>query len=382
MHRITDREDIPRRSYRPTQDYCLTCYRVLKRSHIISRKNLITMDGYLHLTSWGYRCPDPNCETSHKIYHSKEAEALHLPNRQFGRDLIVHVGYRRFWYHQTMYEIHDWLRQDMQIHISERQVLNLITDFLALLGAAQPAKVAHQFKQLKKVIIGLDGMQPQKGNLCLYIARELTTDLTVLAKNLADSSQMTIQTKLLQPLKKLVAENQLTWYGIVRDAQESLRAAVVKELSTVPYQACQSHCLRKAGELTFNADRNMKKRLKASFRQRLKRVEKQIASLSENDPCRSVLADYADAMHSTLLMGGVAPFELGGIRVFEDLSALGTSLARCSDTGTHKLLTRLLKITECRHPFSQEVERLRKQRQWLIEIEDLLDQGFPVLIIT
>jgi hypothetical protein len=38
-------------------------------------------------------------------------------------------------------------------------------------------------------------------------------------------------------------------------------------------------------------------------------------------------------MHATLLEGGVAPFELGGLRVFDDLTALAGSLARCQEKG-------------------------------------------------
>lgn len=298
------------------------------------------LDGPVLVTSWGYHCPSPDCLEQETIYRSVEAEKLHLRKKQFGRDVIVHIGYRRFWYHQTMYEIHDWLTQDLGLTVSERQVLNLIADFLALLRAAQPAKVRDQLKTLihssplgKRWIVGLDGMQPEKGNTCLYIVRELQLDLTLLAENLDDSSDATIRARLLQPLKALVEEMGLSWYGIVSDAQESIRTAVSKELPGVRHQACQSHCLRKAGELTFQTDRNMKKRLKASFRQRLKRVERRIERLPEVDPFRPVLADYADAMRATLLEGGIAPFQLGGVRVFDDLSALAASLARCQKKG-------------------------------------------------
>lgn len=37
------------------------------------------------------------------------------------------------------------------------------------------------------------------------------------------------------------------------------------------------------------------------------------------------------------------------------------------------LLNRLIKITACRLPFSQQVDDLRQQRQWLIDLEHLLD---------
>jgi len=324
---------VPRHSYLPEKSLCLICRTPVKRSHILWRKELILLTGPVEAISWAYRCPDPACAGAEKVHFSAEAETLHLKHRRFGRDVVVHVGYRRFWYHQTMYEIHEWLIRDLGLTVSDRHVLNLIADFLALLRAAQPAKVRAQLKLLKQLIVGLDGMQPEKGNTCLYIVRELQLDLTLLAENLDDSSDATLRARLLQPLKALAEEMGLSWHGVVSDAQESIRTAVSKELPGVPHQACQSHCLRKAGDLTFQADRNMKKRLKASFRQRLRRVEQRIERLPEADPFRPVLADYADAMRTTLLEGGVAPFALGGMRVFDDLTALAASLTRCQEKG-------------------------------------------------
>ena len=320
-------------SFRPKEQLCPTCRSFLKRSHILWRKRQFLLTGPARIINWAYHCSNPACADAEKVHHSAEAETLHLKHRRFGRDVIVHVGYRRFWYHQTIYEIHEWLTQDLGLPISERHVLNLIADFLALLRAGQPAKVRTQLKALKRLVVGLDGMQPKKGDTCLYIARELQLDLTLLAENLDDSSDPTIRARLLQPLKALADEMGLSWHGVVSDAQGSIRTAVEKELPDVPHQACQSHCLRKAGELTFQADRNMKKCLKATFRQRLRRVERRIERLLEADPYRPVLTDYADAMRSTLLEGGVAPFELGGVRVFDDLTALAASLARCQEKG-------------------------------------------------
>lgn len=331
MQRIVNEPNEPRRSYRPQQRFCPECHQVLKRSHILWRKRLITLVGPIWVTSWGYRCPNSDCLTAKVIYRSTEAEALHLKKHQFGRDVVVHIGYRRFWYHQTIYELHDWLTLDLKLKVSVRQVLNLLQDFLALLGAAQPAKVRAKLKSLNRLIIGLDGMQPEKGNTCLYIVRELQSDLTLLAENLDESSEGEIIARLLQPLQTLAREMALPWYGIISDAQETIRTAVSKELSTVPHQACQSHCLRKAGELTFEADRHLKTQLKAALRRRLKRVEQRIARLPTPDPYQAVLADYADAMHATLLAGGVAPFDLGGLRVFDDLTALADSLGRCQE---------------------------------------------------
>ena len=334
MLNLNEQKIVPKRWYRPEQRLCPVCRSVLKRSHILWHKRLIFLTGPEDVVSWGYHCPDPTCAGACKIHRSTEAETLHLKYRRYSREVVVNVGYRRFWQHQTMYEIHEWLTHDLGLRISDRQVLNVIGDFLALLRAAQPAKVRERLKGLDRLVIGLDGMKPEKGNTCLYIVREVQLGLTLMAENLDDSVNTTLSARLFEPLKALANELGLTWQGVVSDAQESIRLAVAKSLPGVPHQACQFHCLSAAGELTFEADRSMKKHLKATFRQRLARVERRIERLPETDPYRSVLADYADAIRSTLLVGGVAPFELGGVWVFEALTDLAASLARCQKRGT------------------------------------------------
>jgi len=285
------------------------------------------------VTSWAYRCPRTDCHGAKRVYRSVKAEKLHLRQRRFSRELIVRIGHRRFWLHQTMYEIHDWLTQDLHLAICEREVANLMVDFLALLRAAQPAKIRDKLGRLQGLIITIDGMQPEKGNDCLYIVREIQCGVTLLAVNLEESSQEALCEHLFEPLKVLAQELGLPWRGVVSDAQETIRLAVARSLKDTPHQACQSHCLRDAGKLTFEADRAMKKELKASFRQALPRLRKRIQALADEDPFRPVLLDYTAAIRSVLPEGGVAPFELGGIRVYDALEDLESSVIRCQKKG-------------------------------------------------
>ena len=73
----------------------------------------------------------------------------------------------------------------------------------------------------------------------------------------------------------------------------------------------------------------MKKELKAAFRPTIKRLRKRIQGLSDQDPYRPILLDYAEAIHATLLTGGTAPFDLGGVWLFTALDDLSQSLHRC-----------------------------------------------------
>ena len=103
------------------------------------------------------------------------------------------------------------------------------------------------------------------------------------------------------------------------------------------------------------------------------RLRKRIQALPRDDPFRSVLLDYSGAIRSTLLEGGVAPFELGGIKVFDALEDLESYRVPVSKKGDHKLLRRLIVLTRHRLPFAAHIERYRRQRQWLIDLEHLLD---------
>ncbi len=326
---INKAKSMPTAYYRPEQSLCPVCGSVLIRDHILWRKHITFSTGVKRVVNWVYQCPRPDCSGASVSYSSAQAEKLHLWHRRFSRELVIRIGYQRFWHHQTRDELYAWLTQDLQVVLSEREVTNLTLDFLALLRAAQPTKIRQALRELPGLVIGLDGMQPEKGNDCLYIVRELHCGVTLLAENLEESSWETLSACLLEPLKSLAAELKLAWCGIVSDAQESIRLAVAHSLPEVPHQACQSHCLRDAGKLTFEADRAMKTELKAAFRQSLARLRKRIQTLPETDSFRAVLGDYAAAMRATLLSGGVAPFELGGVQVFEALEALEASLTRC-----------------------------------------------------
>lgn len=337
---IDKANSVPTVSYRPEHHICPLCQSRLTRSHILWRKHITFSTGVKLVLSWAYKCPRQGCSGSSMIYRSLKAETTHLWHRRFSRELVIRIGHRRFWHHQTRDELHAWLTQDLRLGISEREITDLTFDFLALLRAAQRAKIRRKLRELKGLAMGLDGMQPEKGNDCLYIVRELQSDVTLLATNLEESSWENLSEQLFEPLKSLANELKLAWHGIVSDAQESIRLAAAHSLPGVPHQACQSHCLRNAGQLTFEADRAMKTDLKAAFRQcgtvvpTLARLRKRIQASSENDPFRAVLWDYAEAMRSSLLEGGIAPFELGGVKVYEALEKLEASLERCQKKPT------------------------------------------------
>jgi len=159
--------------YRPEKRRCPYCQWKLKRRHTLWHKYLSTLEGRIHVFSQGYRCSNPDCSEPQTTYRSIEAEMLGVPECSYGIDVMVEIGYQRFWQRRTVQEIHALLRG--QVTISERQILNLLTNFLVLLRAGQAAKIAglgSQWQELGGLTLAIDGMQPEQGSPALYVVRK------------------------------------------------------------------------------------------------------------------------------------------------------------------------------------------------------------------
>jgi len=330
MRTAKDNTNVPKRYYRPEMKRCPYCQGKLKRWHKLWHKYLVTMAGRCYVISQGYRCSNPDCPEPTIVHRSQEAEALSLPGCSYGLDVIVEVGYQRFWLQRTVEEIHTLLQK--RIPISARQILNLLANFLALLRAAQPAKVAKlraQWQKLGGLVLSIDGMQPEKGSPALYVVREAQLEETLMAEILETGDHRTIATELLAPIKAWG----LPVKGVVSDAQESIRLAVGQLWPDKPHQNCQFHCLKEAGRLSYEADRALKTQLKKQLRGRLNRARQAIQRLPAPDPYRPVLLKYVRYLRFTLLVRGLAPFELGGLRLVQQLTTLEASLCRAREKG-------------------------------------------------
>ena len=175
------------------------------------------------------------------------------------------------------------------------------------------------------------------------------------AVNLQEGGQTTLAA-LLRP----VADLKLPVLGVISDAQESIRLAVAQVFVGVPHGFCHFHVLREAAKPIFEADRHMKKEIKKEVRD-LRGVERVVEQKLGMDPladtnlpaapdprgmvpapngspgqarsshqeATKVVRDVAWAMRQTLLEKGQTPFQLGGLRIYEDLDTLGQTVEYC-----------------------------------------------------
>ena len=94
---------------------------------------MVFLNGRYLVVSMGYRCPNPKCAGYKRVYASQAARRLTVRGSSFALDVMVQIGYWRFWKRWTVTQIHEVLTQERHVPISEREVLYLIGVFLVLL---------------------------------------------------------------------------------------------------------------------------------------------------------------------------------------------------------------------------------------------------------
>jgi hypothetical protein len=330
MRKAKDNANVPALYYRPLIITCPRCGAPLYRRCILWRKYVITLNGRWRIFSLGYSCSRAKCTQANVIHRSPGAEQLSPKGSSFGFDLFAQVGWWRFWDHRTLDEIATLL-QARHLPVSRRQVLNLISDFLALLRAAQPAKIATQraYFQRHGMIISIDGMEPEQGNEMLFVVREASLNLTLVAETLYSSRADLISRRLLEPVKAMGFRIR----GVISDADQNIRRAVTATLPGRPHQTCQVHCLCAAGKPIFETDRTLKTDLRRDIRAQLRPISRTLSQPAPDDPQRAVLADYAEALRDVLRADGVSPFDLAGLQLYDELARLEVSLRRCQKKG-------------------------------------------------
>jgi hypothetical protein len=332
VRRAKDNRQVGKRYYRPEQTTCPHCGHVLKRWYQVWQKHIVFLHGREWVVNMAYRCPNPRCAEPERVYVSQEARRLTVRGSSFALEVIVQIGYWRFWHRWTVTQIHAVLTQDRRVPISKREVLYLIGVFLVLFRCTYHLRVAAHAAAFRRqgVFVAIDALKPEKGNSALYVVRELKVGLVLHEATLLTADHRTLATRLLQPVKDLGYRVR----GIVSDDEKALVLAVAQTFPGVAHQTCQIHCLREAATPIANADRAFKKALKHAIRGPFYAAARALQTqLSADDPRGEVLHTYAELIRSTLTEASKPPFALGGLRVFEDLQRLEASLKRSQQKG-------------------------------------------------
>src|SRR3954451_3976372 len=201
---------------------CPTCDQPLRAANK-PRRTVTTLDGLVLLRLQVRSCRNPDCPRYRVCLRPEQEGRFALPQHEFGLDVIALVGRLRHGEHRSVPEIHAELVR-RGVPICARSVGNLLDryDELLALSTSDTTRLRRITAQAGRVILAIDGLQPDVGHEVLWVLRDVLSGEVLLAKSLLSSRQDDLA-KLLREVKAALP---VPVAGVVSDGQTSIRNAV------------------------------------------------------------------------------------------------------------------------------------------------------------
>jgi hypothetical protein len=305
---------------------CPGCGHRTRAAYTCTRK-VTMLDGVVQLCLHVRRCKHPKCPLKGRPLRPEAEGSFALPVHEFGLQVMAHVGALRYTQHRSVPEIHADLFE-RGVVISERSVTNLLDryDEALALQLGSDAHLQEVTSKLGRVVLALDGLQPDVGHEVLWVVRDILSGEILRARSLLSARQQDLAA-LLREVKDAL---RVPVVGVVSDGQHSIRKAVAEVFPKVPYQLCQFHYLREAARPIYEADRHAKKELKKKVRG-VRKLERSVEGRS--DAQAEVVQGYCAAVRSALTDDHRPPLRPSGLKLQERLNEVSESLARAGKRG-------------------------------------------------
>jgi hypothetical protein len=320
---------MPRRNARPqptrTLDLptltrlCPACGGSLRVAYT-TRRVVTALDGLTQLRLQVRACRNTDCPRQGVGLRPEAEGRFVLPQHELGLDVIALVGTLRHTQHKSIPEIHTEL-VGRGVSVCVRTLTNLLDryDELLALSTSDPKRLRRVTAAAGRVILAIDGLQPDVGHEVLWVLRDVLSGEVLLARSLLSSCQ--------DDLAELIGEvTKALWVpivGVISDGQTSIRRAVARALPGVPHQLCHFHYLREAALPIYEADRHAKVQLKKKVRG-VRPIERAVEG--REDAEAKVVRGYCAAVRSALTDDGRPPLEASGLKLRDRLAKVATSL--------------------------------------------------------
>jgi hypothetical protein len=291
----------------------------------MTQRSVTTLVGTIRLRLQVRRCRTTSCPRRAVPIRPEQEGRFALPQHEFGLDVIATIGTLRYAQHRSVPEIHAELTR-RSVPLCQRTVTNLLDryDELLALSLSDATRLRRITAAAGRVILAIDGLQPDVGHEVLWVLRDCLSGEILLARSLLSSTRDDLA-QLITEVKKAL---QVPIVGVVSDGQDSIRKAVKQALDGVPHQLCHFHYFREAAKPIYEADRHAKKELKKRVRG-VRPIERKVEG--RDDPEAKAIRGYCAAVRSALTDDGRPPLSAPGLVLKERLEAVVQSLDRVEE---------------------------------------------------
>jgi hypothetical protein len=311
------------------------------------RHPIFTLEGPRELVCRLVKCPDRECPGHHRTASPECEAAICLPRCILGWDVFCWIGQRRFSRHWSVPQIRWELQDSYRIGVSEDAVEDAIARYQAFVAAREqdPQRLAEAYRGVDKIVLSIDGLQPEKGHETLYVVRELTQKRIWFGEALVSSSADEVRRliALARQWAERLGKPVALWMS---DKQEAFLSGIAAEFPGVPHRYCQNHFLRDVAKPMLEEDSHAKVQMRSKVRG-LRAIERETLPAQHTvaasaattpaatvqpcpppNPAAAVVLDYCTVVKGILNNDQGGPLHPPGIRMAEALQSVRQSLER------------------------------------------------------
>jgi hypothetical protein len=255
-----------------------TCERCLRSLHVCDHRfhRVFSLQGPLELVCKLAHCPDPSCPAHHYTISPLAEAQITLPWWSIGWDVFCWLGFRRFTRHWSIPQLQAELRDSYRIRLSDDAISGYLRRYRCMVAARHQdaAQLAQAYQNIDRLVLTIDGLQPEKGHETLYVVRELRSKRIWFAEALLSSSTEEVR-RLLAKSKDWAKQLDKPVELWMSDKQDAFVQGIPLEFPGVPHRYCSNHFMRDVAKPVLEADSNAKVQMRRKVRG-LRDIEKQV----------------------------------------------------------------------------------------------------------
>lgn len=319
-------------------------------------RRVFTLQGAWQLICRLVHCPDKDCPGHHQTFSPASELTIAPPYWAVGWDVFCWIGQRRLSRHWSVGQIRGELADSHGINLSADAIEKYIHRYQTMLAARHqdPQRLAEEYRDVKAVVLSIDGLQPEKGHETLYVVRELSRRRVWFAQSLISSSSAEVR-RLLELARDWAKRLGKPVKGWVSDKQDAFVTGIAEVFPGAPHGYCRNHFLRELAKPALEIDSAAKVQMRSKVRG-LRSIEKEIlaqagevsvprkkepapasVTMPASEPAPAVPAsqqvalDYCTTVRGILNNDQGGPLEPPGLKMAQSLSQVRASIQRNLD---------------------------------------------------
>jgi hypothetical protein len=270
-------------------------------------RRLYLLGGATHLVSKIAHCPDKGCPGHHEVVEPAAEMLLAPPYWTIGWDVFAWMGHRRFARSWSVPQIRAELKDSYGIAVSPDLIEDYLKRYQVIVAAREssPERLADEYRDVKDLVLTIDGLQPEKGHETLYVVRELRLKRVWFATPLLSSSASEVKQVLEQAAEWTQRLNKPVRLWI-SDKQKAFVSGIAEVFPGIPHRYCANHFLRDLAKPVLELDSHAKVQMRRKVRG-LRAVERGILEERRESPEPCASSDAAAQRTSAPAMPSSSP---------------------------------------------------------------------------